>query len=232
VASIKRIDMAGECHMTITVAALDDGSLAMRGALETVRKHELFVLDGVFDTFDDLAARPCEKPAVLLLDPFSDHNDHSDLTLVPAPPYAALVMSAVIHVDAVREALRCGARGYISKDICPSTLVNAISAVGVGGMYLGTQLDGMLLDRTGEVSVPPGAMAAGLTRRERDVLVMVAQGLTHKQIGTRLSLSKATIDTYIHRVRQKVGSGNKADLTRLAMDLGLIEPSLPGPALT
>jgi DNA-binding CsgD family transcriptional regulator len=71
-------------------------------------------------------------------------------------------------------------------------------------------------------------MAAGLTRRERDVLVMVAQGLTHKQIGTRLSLSKATIDTYIHRVRQKVGSGNKADLTRLAMDLGLIEPS-PSP---
>src|SRR4051794_9526778 len=134
--------------MTIFVAAMDDGSLAMRGALETVRRHELFVLEGVFDAVEDLSARPCEKPAVLLLDPFSDHHHHSDLTSVPAPPYAPLVMSAVIHVDAVREALRCGARGYISKEICASTLVNAISAVGVGGMYLGTQLDGMLLDRT------------------------------------------------------------------------------------
>jgi two-component system nitrate/nitrite response regulator NarL len=215
--------------MTITVAAMDDGSLAMRGALETVRRHELFVLEGVFDSFVDLTARPCEKAAVLLIDPFSDHHEHSDLTSVPAP-YSPLVMSAVTHVDAVREALRCGARGYISKEICASTLVNAISAVGVGGMYLGTQLDGMLLDRAGEVSVPTSPAATGLTRRERDVLVMVAQGLTHKQIGTRLNLSKATIDTYIHRVRQKVGSGNKADLTRLAIDLGLVEPS-PSPVL-
>ena len=61
-----------------------------------------------------------------------------------------------------------------------------------------------------------------LTARERDVLVMVARGLTHKQIGTRLNLTKATVDTYVHRIRQKVGAVNKAGLTRIAMQLRLL----------
>ena len=51
---------------------------------------------------------------------------------------------------------------------------------------------------------------------------MIAQGMTHKQIGTRLNLTKSTVDTYVYRLRQKLGGGNKAQLTRLAIDLHLL----------
>ena len=216
--------------MTIMVAAIEDGSLAMRGAVETLRRHDVFALLGVFAGVEDLVAQPTDPLIVLLLDPFADPAGDLDvLTRVPKP-YATLVMSAHLQLDAVRAALRAGARGYISKEICASTLLDAIRAIAVGGIYLGHLLDQMLAasaggSAAGSAGVGP-AVAEGLTPRERDVLVMVAQGLTHKQIGTRLNLSKATIDTYIHRVRQKVGSGNKADLTRLAIDLGLIEHSV------
>jgi two-component system nitrate/nitrite response regulator NarL len=212
--------------MTIIVAAIEDGSLAMQGAVETLRRSDVFTLLGVYANIDDLAARPADRPVVLIIDPFGVHLDRPcDLACVPRP-YATLVMSAHTNVGAVRRALRDGARGYISKEICASTLFDAISAVGVGGIYLGDLLDGMLTDRPGDLTGPTPAGGDGLTPRERDVLIMVAQGLTHKQIGTRLNLSKATIDTYIHRVRQKLGSGNKADLTRLAIDLGLVEHSV------
>ncbi len=213
--------------MTISVVAIDDNSLAMRGAVDTARKHDLFVFDGCLDTCADLPDRCVESPAVLLIDPFSEAHDICDLISI-SPAYATLVMSATTDIDSVRGALRCGARGFISKESSTTTLLNAISAVGVGGMYLGNLLDRMLQDHAVEFSAAP-TLPDGLTPREREVIVMVAQGLTHKQIGLRLKLSKATIDTYIHRVRQKVGSGNKADLTRLAIDLGLVETS---PALS
>jgi DNA-binding NarL/FixJ family response regulator len=207
------------------VAAIEDGSLAMQGAVEALRRSDAFSFIGLFTSIEGLGTPPSDQPVVLVVDPFVDATDScSDLTSVPKP-YVALVMSAHIQLDAVRSALRYGARGYISKEICTSAFLDAIHAVGVGGIYLGPLLNAVLDEPNGQVGTPAtaAALAEGLTPRERDVLVMVAQGLTHKQIGTRLNLSKATVDTYIHRVRQKVGSGNKADLTRLAIDLRLVD---------
>lgn len=210
--------------MTISVAVIEDSSLAIRGAIEILRENSLFAFLGVYANVDDLPAPV--QPVVLLVDPFD--NSGADLNHLACMPklYMALAMSARIHSDSVRYALRLGIRGFISKETCVSTLLDAISAIGFGGIYLASPLDGILFDEPGDdADRLPLTVADGLTPRERDVLVMVAQGLTHKQIGTRLSLSKATVDTYVHRVRQKVGSGNKADLTRLAIDLGLVHGS-------
>jgi DNA-binding NarL/FixJ family response regulator len=213
--------------MAISVVAIDDDSLAMRGAIDTLCADERFELLGIYsDTVDlpPLAGGEDLRRVVLLAD-VSHILTHyrTALACVPAP-YSALVMLPAADTQAVRQALRSGARGFISRECKTPTLFDAISAVGVGGIYLGSLLDGMLTDQDADApSAPAGPRAPdGLTPRERDVLVMVAQGLTHKQIGTKLSLSKSTVDTYVHRVRQKVGSGNKADLTRLAIDLGLM----------
>jgi two-component system, NarL family, nitrate/nitrite response regulator NarL len=207
--------------MITAVVVVEDGSLAMRGAIETLRDSDLSVLLGVFGGVNELPV-PAQA-VVLLVDPFGcSAIDLSQLAGAPKP-YMTLVMSARTHIDAVRYALQIGARGFISKETSASTLLDAISAVSLGGIYLASPLDGMLFDNDGDCGVPPVVIPAdGLTPRERDVLIMVAQGLTHKQIATKLSLSKATVDTYVQRVRQKVGSGNKAGLTRLAIDLGMV----------
>lgn len=198
----------------------------MRGAVETLRENSFFVFLGVYDSIDDLTAPAVGGPVVLLVDPFGDPGAGlCDLAWLHKP-YAALIISAHTHVDSVRHALRTGARGFIGKEAGSPMLLDAVSAVGFGGIYLGSLLDGMLGDHLDSAAEPSPTTACGLTSRERDVVAMVAKGLTHKQIGTKLSLSKATIDTYVHRVRQKVGSGNKADLTRLAFDLGLVKGNM------
>lgn len=207
--------------MVIEVAAISDGSLAMLGAIEAIRTSQLFTLMGVYD---DLALLPrTASPTVLLVDPFGDPVANLDhLAGIPSL-YAPLVLCSQEHAGSARTALRTGARGVITKETGATTLFDAVSAVGFGGIYLTSPLDGLLLLGAEAERSVPGVPPACLTSRERDVLRMVARGLTHKQIGTRLNLAKPTVDTYVHRIRQKVGSGNKADLTRLAIDLGLIK---------
>jgi two-component system, NarL family, nitrate/nitrite response regulator NarL len=208
--------------MTTAAVVIEDGSLAIRGAVETLRDSDSSVLLSVYQDVGSLP--PPAQPTVLLADPFAGSQvGLADLTCL-AKSYLTLVMSACIHIDSVRYALQLGVRGFISKDTSSTALLDAIRAVSYGGIYLPSPLDGMLFDHPGDdASRLPLAQADSLTPRERAVLVMVAQGLTHKQVGTKLSLSKATVDTYVQRIRQKIGSGNKADLTRLAIDLGLVD---------
>ncbi len=209
--------------MTIEVMAVDDGSVAMRGAAEILRCHDGFCFRGMVPTIRDLD-RPCpEHRVVLLVDPFSAGDVVlDDLCAVPKP-YSVLVMSASVEPSTVRQVMQFGACGYLSKAVDITTLVDAISAVGVGGMYLGALGNEVFVERAAAApDAGPYVCIGKLTPRERDVLIMVAQGLTHRQIGSSLKLSKATVDTYVHRVRQKVGPVNKAGLTRLAVDLGLL----------
>ncbi|MEU8180114.1 response regulator transcription factor [Micromonospora sp. NPDC049044] len=210
-------------QLTIEVVPVHDGSVAMYGAVELLRAHESFTLLDAAQTTRDLPALGGGERVVLLVDPFSTCDVHlNDMPDVPKR-YAVLAMSARTHPDTVRQALQVGVAGYVSKAVDAATLLDAISAVGVGGIYLGQLLNDLFKDET---TPPPAPRAAldKLTPRERDVLAMVAMGLTHRQIGSKLQLSKATVDTYVHRVRQKAGTVNKAGLTRLAMDLGLLYP--------
>lgn len=216
--------------MTTVVAVIDDGSFAMRGAIEVLHENDIFDLLGVYRQVDELP--PPTHPVVLLVDPFSDSDAGLGQMAHVPKPYAVMIISACTHVGSVRYALQQGVRGFISKDAGAPILVAAVSAVGLGGIYLGIPLEGLLFDNVEEeVDRLVSAQVEGLTPRERDVLIMVAKGLTHKQIGARLSLTKATVDTYVQRVRQKVGSGNKADLTRLAMELGLVSENVNLPAV-
>jgi DNA-binding NarL/FixJ family response regulator len=211
--------------MTISVGVINDGSVAIRGAIEVLRGFGSYRLMGEFSDMADLPeAYDADGPVVLVADPFAGAG--ASLNDVASAPetYAVLVMSACTHRATVQQALQAGARGYIGKEADVSTLLAAISAVGVGGIYLGGSLSDVLIKQLDGADAAPPMAIGGLTPRERDVLVLVAQGFTHKQIGTRLRLSKTTVDTYVHRVRQKVGSVNKAGLTRFAMDLGLLHP--------
>lgn len=207
--------------MAIQVAAVDDGSMAFRGAVEALRESDLFSLVGVCESVADLDTPRHGEFVVLLVDPFAgagvDWAELLELTTL----FRVLILSACSEADSLRHALLVGVRGCIGKEVAVTTLFDAVSAVGVGGFYLADPLRELLDGRCGG---SPGVTTRGvITPRETDILIMVAQGLTHKQIGMRLKLSKATVDTYVHRVRQKVGAVNKAALTRYAVDAGLLD---------
>jgi DNA-binding NarL/FixJ family response regulator len=100
--------------------------------------------------------------------------------------------------------LLAGASLVLSKAAPGDVLVDGIRAVITGPSA-----------RRAEQPHPAGQQA--LSDREKDVLLRISQGLTHGQIATRLGISRHTVDTYVKRIRAKLGAGNKAELTRAAL---------------
>lgn len=210
--------------MKVAIALVDDGSVAFRGVIEVLLEIYGNEFLGSFASLASaLKTAPPDRHVVIIADPFTASvMPFDDLS----ERMSLLVMTGSLRSANVRCAVRGGARGYIGKAACVPRLRAAIAAVAAGDLYFGGDIgDALLWDLDGQSTASANAPHL-LTPRERDVLGLVAQGLTHKQIGTRLGLSKATVDTYIHRVRQKVGIANKAGLTRVAISLGLLPDSM------
>jgi len=118
--------------------------------------------------------------------------------------------------------LRAGASGVVSKNESVDRVVKAVRAVTSGGR--------LVWDRRYEAPAadPAESSAYRLSGREEQVLHQISQGLTHGQIATRLGISPHTVDTYVKRIRTKLGVGNKAELTRAAL-LGRLAVGEPPP---
>ncbi|WP_237404646.1 response regulator transcription factor [Actinacidiphila reveromycinica] len=135
---------------------------------------------------------------------------------------AVLVVADFADGGEVTMALRSGAHGCVSRMAEESELLNAVGVVGRGGIYI----DPLLAEHFhNALRLPPGAVSPTLARREVETLRWLATGLTHRQIGRRMDLTEATVSTYVKRIRNKLGVGNKAELTRKAFELGLLSAS-------
>jgi two-component system invasion response regulator UvrY len=117
-------------------------------------------------------------------------------------------------------ALRGGARAFLTREAGVEELLSAVSTAQNGGVHLSPELAQHLIVQTTESS----ADRQPLARREIETLQWVAEGLTHGQISRRMGLTEATVSTYVKRIRTKLNAGNKADLTRAAIELGYVTP--------
>jgi DNA-binding NarL/FixJ family response regulator len=188
-------------------------------------------LDGLVHFLDNagikvVAARtsPEQEPSwladavVIDVDALSPPDDLSHIT--EAAKFTAVL---VLNNEAATEGAiyyRAGASGVISKRESGECIVRAVRAV-TSGAHVGT----------GDSHAPPvvertEVSGSRLSEREKQVLRQISRGLTHGQIATRLGISPHTVDTYVKRVRAKLGVGNKAELTRAAL-LGRVVGELP-----
>lgn len=126
-----------------------------------------------------------------------------------------LVVSASRAPTDVLAAMQAGACGYLTKQAADDAYVAAIRTVVGGGFYLSAQLADLLQAAT--QTHPPASEREQLSRREQQALSYIARGFTHQQTATRMGVSKATVDTYIARIRGKLSLGNKAELTLAAL---------------
>jgi two-component system, NarL family, response regulator NreC len=132
------------------------------------------------------------------------------------------VLALSMHKDSayVREILRAGARGYLLKDAFDSDLLRAVRAVAAGDGYLSpTVSDAVLSDYRKHVTDPIDL----LTSREREVLQMLAEGKTNKEIATVLQLSVYTIDAHRGRIMEKLNLHSIGELVRFAVRGGLVD---------
>jgi two-component system, NarL family, response regulator NreC len=132
------------------------------------------------------------------------------------------VLALSMHKDSVyvREILRAGARGYLLKDAVDEDLIAAVRAVSRGEGYLSPGVaDAVLTDYRQHVTDPIDL----LTSREREVLQLIAEGRTNKEIATTLNLSVYTVDAHRGRIMEKLNLHSTGELVRFAIRKGLVD---------
>jgi len=139
-----------------------------------------------------------------------------------------LVLTTFENDDNVVLALRAGASGFLGKHVDPADLLHAIRVVAAGESLLSPAATRGLVSRFLSQPVPSALPAAlelgGLTEREREVLALVAYGLSNDEIAERLHLSPLTVKTHINRAMTKLGVRDRAQLVVIAYQSGLVRP--------
>jgi DNA-binding NarL/FixJ family response regulator len=126
----------------------------------------------------------------------------------------------------VFEAIRVGANGFLVKDTEPAELLRAVRAVVAGDALLSPRVTRRLIEEFAARAKDPARVPdlAGLTDREREVVALVAEGLTNDEIAGRLIMSGATAKTHVSRAMIKVGARDRAQLVVFAYETGLVRP--------
>jgi DNA-binding NarL/FixJ family response regulator len=163
------------------------------------------------------------RPDVVVMDVAMPELNGIEATrrLASSVPHAR-VIALSMHKDSVyvREILRAGARGYLLKDSGAADLVAAIHAVASGESYLSPAVSNAVLDDYRRHVTNPIDL---LTSREREVLQLLAEGKTNKEIAGVLNLSVYTVDAHRGRIMEKLNLHSINDLVRFAVRNGLIE---------
>lgn len=141
-----------------------------------------------------------------------------------SPRTSVLILS--MHTDDayVRRSLRAGARGYLVKDADDHDLVRAVTALRDGGSYFSPRVSRLLLDGyLNEDSGPAEDPLLALSEREREVLQLVAEGKSNKEVAQQLHLSVSTVESHRKNFMEKLDLHNTADVVRFALRAGLVQ---------
>lgn len=208
----------------IRVAIVDDHPIALRGITGLLCETEQFHVTAAVATAADLTHGHLvgeAAPDVVIMDLYHDGHDPCLAAIVQLSAVTrVLVVSASAKPSDVVGAVRAGASGYVTKHADAQLLRAALETVAAGGFALSAHLADILQAslRQSSSGRAPDSDVVTLSAREEQTLDLIAEGFTHAQVATRLGVSKATVDTYVERIRSKLQVGNKAELTRAAME--------------
>ena len=139
------------------------------------------------------------------------------------PEAKALILT--VHEDGslLREAINCGAAGYILKRAVETELITAIQAVARGELYIHPAMTRALIDQSTPHSLPDQTQAATLTRREYEILGLIAQGNSNRQVASLLTISVRTVESHRANLMEKLNLTCRVDLVRYAAQHGMLE---------
>jgi DNA-binding NarL/FixJ family response regulator len=215
----------------IRILLADDHDLfraGIRSLLQSLSGIEIIAETG--DGREALRLCKAHQPDVVLMDIMMPQLNGLDATARLAaisPEMHTIILSMNANEEYVLQALRCGAAGYLVKNISPSELEQAIRAVARGETYLSSAISKHVIaayvQRVGGEAI--GAFDR-LTPRQREVLQLVAEGNTTKQIGGALKLSVKTVEMHRSQLMAALDIHDIAGLVRYAIRMGLINPDL------
>ncbi|MFJ9175733.1 response regulator [Streptomyces sp. NPDC102360] len=219
------------------VVVVDDQTVVREGIVMLLGLLPGIEVVGSGGDGDEAVALVAElSPDVVLMDlrmPRCDGAEATRRIRQEYPGTQVVILTTYADDESLFPALRAGARGYLTKDADGDEIVRAVEDVLSGDAGLSPRIQRRLLERLSqpEVTVPdPIEPPDGLTSREAEVLVLIADGLTNQEIARALHVSTATVKTHINNLFAKTGLKDRAQAVRYAYRHGLAKP--PGTSIT
>jgi len=214
--------------VTLRALLVDDHRLVRAGLRRLLEGHpDVEVIGEAGEGHEALRRLEADDVDLLVTDiglPGLNGLDVAKQALVARPGLAVIVLSVHAEPAYVHRALELGVRGYVLKDGAPEELALAVDAVRAGGKYLSPSVAGALVDTLvggGGLGTTP---LDQLTDRQREILQLIAEGASTKEIAAKLFISVKTVESHRAQLTKKLGAKNVAELTRLAVRYGLIDP--------
>ncbi len=213
-------------HTTIVVA--DDHKIVREGICKLLETRDDFEVVGEASDGEEAVQLVLEKqPDVALMDIWMPRLSGIDATRrigKTGLSTRVLVLSANESPTHVEEVIRSGAAGYIVKSAASSDLLAAIDAVRQGASYLSPAITQQVVDAIARPGDAAPSGVAMLTDREREVLQLIAEGLSSKEIAVMLGVSLKTVDSHRSNLMEKLDIHKVSGLVRFAIRAGLVEP--------
>jgi len=219
--------------MTIRVLLADDQVLIRSGFAALIGSDDGLEVVGEASDGDQAVQQAFTlRPDVVLMDVRMPGTDGltASRRITGAPELAGVRVIVLTTFEAdeyVLQALRSGASGFLGKSVEPEELLEAIRIVAGGDALLSPRATRSLitrfLDQPDRVALPDSTLDV-LTYREREMVALVAHGLSNEDIAGRLFLSPLTVKTHVNRAMSKLGTRDRAQLVVLAYQTGLVRP--------
>jgi two-component system response regulator DevR len=207
---------------TIRVFLLDDHEIVRRGIADLLSATDDIEVVGEAGTVAEALRRiPAVRPDVALLDgrlPDGSGIDVCRDIRSSDPDIRCLILTSYDDDDALFAAVMAGASGYLLKEIRGSSLVDGIRQVKAGHSLLDPSVTERVMHRL-RVGKERDPRLAGLTEREREILDLIAEGLTNRQIGERLFLAEKTVKNYVSALLAKLGMQRRTQAAVLGSEV-------------
>ncbi|MBE0671029.1 MAG: response regulator transcription factor [Anaerolineales bacterium] len=196
---------------------VDDHTMVRRGLATFLKVFDDLELAGEAESGAD-AVKLCAEiqPDVILMDmvmPIMDGASATRIIRQKFPQVQVIALTSFKEGELIKKALEAGAIGYLLKDVSADDLVRAIRSAHVGRATLSPEAAQSLVE-TANLPPLPGV---DLTERERDVLVLMVEGLSNTQIAGRLTVSPSTIKSHVSNILSKLGVASRTEAVTLAL---------------
>jgi DNA-binding NarL/FixJ family response regulator len=219
--------------MTLRIAVADDQELVRAGLCGILRAApDLAVVGEAATGYQAVTLVQAERPDVVLMDIRMPELDGIEATrrITATEDTKVLILTTFDLDEYVYSALRGGASGFLLKDTPPRQLIDAVRTVAHGDALLAPAITKRLIAQF--TARPPATAArpaqlAGLTGREREVLILVADGLTNDEIARQLFISPGTAKTHVRHLLTKLDARDRVQLAIIAHRTGVAGPPVP-----
>jgi len=218
----------------IRVLVVDDQALVRAGFVVLLRSAaDIEVAGEAANGAEAVALAARERPDVVLMDvrmPVLDGIEATRLVTAESPSTKVIILTTFDLDEYVYDGLRAGASGFLLKDTPPADLLAAVRVVAAGDALLAPAVTRRLIEEFTKRPAPtatPARLLDTLTEREREILVLVARGLSNAELAERLYISHATAKTHVSRLLTKLGARDRAQLVMLAYETQAVTPGSP-----